>query len=72
VGHVFNLQTETGLYTANGIVVHNCHYTVHRLLWNMAKGLPQPPCRAAQLAYAQQGYAACLAAGTVAHIPNEG
>lgn len=50
----------------------SCHYTVHRLLWNMAKGLPQPPCRAAQLAYAQQGYAACLAAGTVARIPNEG
>ena len=50
----------------------NCHYTIHRLLWNMAKGLPQPPCRAAQLAYAQRGYDACVAAGTVARIPNEG
>lgn len=28
VGHVHNLQTEGGYYTANGIIVHNCRCTV--------------------------------------------
>lgn len=27
-GHVYNLETEHGYYTANGIVVHNCRSTV--------------------------------------------
>lgn len=28
LGHVYNLQTQNGLYTANGIVQHNCRCTV--------------------------------------------
>jgi len=51
----------------------SCHYSVHRLLWHLAKGLPTGPVpRRAQLALARQGYAACVRAGTVAQIPNEG
>lgn len=33
-GHVYNLQTESGWFAANGIITHNCwamHGTVHRL-----------------------------------------
>jgi hypothetical protein len=50
-----------------------CHYSIHRLLWHLAQGQPigfVP--RQAQLALAQRGYTACVAAGTVAQIPNEG
>ena len=51
----------------------SCHYSVHRLLWHLAKGLPTGPVpRRAQLALARRGYAACVAAGTVAQIANEG
>lgn len=62
----------------------SCHYTIHRLLWYMrlrALGqvltpaqeaeLAHPP-RQAQLALAKTGFAACVAAGTVEKIPNEG
>lgn len=27
-GHVFNLETETGFYVANGVIVHNCRCTI--------------------------------------------
>ena len=51
----------------------SCHYSVHRLLWHLAKGLPAGPIpRRAQQALAVRGYQACVAAGTVAQIPNEG
>jgi HNH endonuclease len=51
----------------------SCHYSIHRLMWNMARQLPLGPVpRAAQLAYAQQGYFACVAAGTAGQIPDEG
>ena len=54
-------------------VCDSCHYSIHRLLWHLAKGLPTGPVpRRAQLTFAQRGYAACVAAGTVAQIPNEG
>ena len=54
-------------------VCDSCHYTIHRLLWQLARGLPvQKAPRAAQLAYARRGLAACEAAGTVDKIPNEG
>ena len=34
-GHVYNLQTETGLYVANGIITHNCRCGVtHRVIVN--------------------------------------
>lgn len=82
--HVYNLQTSTGMYAANGIVVHNCHYSIHRLMWIMAQialskpvtdvqraTLTRPP-RQAQYALAARGYDACVAAGTLAQIPNEG
>ena len=50
----------------------SCHYTIHRLLWYMAHNVPLPKVYAKQLALATQGYNACVAAGTVAQIPNEG
>jgi hypothetical protein len=51
----------------------SCHYTVHRLLWHLARNLPMGPVpRRAQLALARTGYAACQAAGTTGQIPNEG
>lgn len=65
-------------------VCDSCHYTIHRLMWVMRLiALSEPvtdtqrayitnPPRAAQLKLAGQGYEACVAAGTVAHIPNEG
>lgn len=65
-------------------VCDSCHYTIHRILWAMAQiGLGKPvtdvqrgyitnPPRQAQLTLAKQGYDACVAAGTVAQIPNEG
>jgi len=66
-------------------VCDSCHYTIHRILWVMARiaqGKPgtsdeqreyitHPP-RRAQLALASIGYERCLAAGTIAQIPNEG
>jgi len=72
-GHVYNLQTAAGIYAANGIVVHNCHYSIHRLLWELAQGLTvEKAPRAATLAYARKGFDACQAAGTTGKIPNEG
>ncbi len=54
-------------------VCDSCHYTIHRLMWNLAQGLSIGTVpRKTQLALAQQGYNKCLAAGTVAKIPNEG
>jgi hypothetical protein len=54
-------------------ICDSCHYTIHRLLWNLAHGLPNLVVpRAAQRRFAQVGFAACQAAGTVALIPNEG
>ncbi len=51
----------------------SCHYSVHRLLWHIAKGLPVGPVpRLSQLALARLGFAACQVAGTVDKIPNEG
>jgi hypothetical protein len=51
----------------------NCHYSVHRLLHQMAAGLPvQRAPRLAILDLAQKGYEACKAAGTLAKVPNEG
>lgn len=65
-------------------VCDSCHYTIHRILWVMAqiaegktvtdvqRGYISNPPRQAQLALAKTGYDACVAAGTVAQIPNEG
>ncbi len=65
-------------------VCDSCHYTIHQILWVMAqislgkpvtdtqRGYITHPPRKAQLALAGQGYDRCLAAGTVAQIPNEG
>jgi HNH endonuclease len=65
-------------------ICDSCHYSIHRLLWYMrllaegtalspaqADAFAHPP-RRAQLAFATIGYQACVAAGTVASIPNEG
>jgi hypothetical protein len=51
----------------------SCHYSTHRLLWNMARAVPVGPVpRKAQLELAERGFKACEAAGTVGKIPNEG
>jgi len=51
----------------------SCHYTVHMLLYALARGVP-PRAKGtrAQRKLAQQGYDACVLAGTVHKIPNEG
>lgn len=70
---MYNLQTSTGTYTASGIVVHNCHYAVHSLMWELAWGItPGPTYTLEQMALARQGYEAAVAAGTVAKMPKEG
>ena len=62
----------------------SCHYSVHRILYALAcKYLGKPlttvqqsyldnPPRKAMLVFAQKGLDACIAAGTVEKIPNEG
>ncbi len=51
----------------------SCHYSVHRLLWQMARGLPvEHAPRVAMLRLATAGYTACMAAGTTGQIPDEG
>ena len=51
----------------------SCHYSVHRLLWQMANSLPvEKAPRQAQLVLAKRGFDACQAAGTLAQIPDEG
>lgn len=40
-GHVYNLQTESGWYSANGIVTHNCRSTISPLARGQA--LPSMP-----------------------------
>src|ERR1700750_2423059 len=62
----------------------SCHYSVHRILYALAckylgktlttaqqSYIDKPP-RLAMLAFAQKGLDACIAAGTVEKIPNEG
>jgi hypothetical protein len=55
------------------VLCDNCHYTVHMLLWAMAKGIP-PRAKGtrAQRKLARAGYDACVLAGTTHKIPNEG
>jgi hypothetical protein len=59
-------------------ICDSCHYTIHRLMWHLAQNQLAPPValgpvpRKAQLALATQGFDKCMAAGTVAQIPNEG
>jgi hypothetical protein len=51
----------------------SCHYSIHRLMFHLARGVDLGPVpRRTQLALARQGYDACVSAGTVAQIPNEG
>ena len=62
----------------------SCHYTIHRLMYVMRlkfdgkqltaeqQGWLDKPPRQAQLAFAVTGYNACVTAGTVDKIPNEG
>ncbi len=65
-------------------VCDSCHYTIHRIMWTMRlialgdpvtavqRGYIAHPPRKAQLKIAAQGYEACVTAGTLAQIPNEG
>ena len=53
----------------------NCHFAVHALLYQMklnGKVTPSPRNNRARVKLAETGYAACVAAGTVDKIPNEG
>jgi len=51
----------------------SCHYSIHRILWTLKQGTPLPKhLNSTQVGYAQAGYSRCVAAGTVAQIPNEG
>jgi hypothetical protein len=75
VWHHVQPQEAGGLTVAANLVelCDSCHYSIHRLMFHLAKGVPLGPVpRQAQLVLAQRGYAACVAAGTVAQIPNEG
>ena len=75
VWHHVQPQEAGGATVAGNLVqlCDSCHYSVHRLLWQLANGLPvQRAPRRAQLALAQRGFAACTAAGTLAQVPDEG
>lgn len=50
----------------------SCHYSIHRLMWNLAHGITNPKVPRKQLTIATDGYNRCVAAGTVDKIPNEG
>lgn len=55
----------------------SCHYSVHVLLWRLARANGDVPGwnrmgTAPQRDYARRGYDAAVAAGTAARIPNEG
>jgi hypothetical protein len=75
VTHHIQPQVTGGLSVpANqAVLCDNCHYTVHMLLWHLAQKI-DPPAKGtrAQRALAQRGYDACVLAGTVHKIPNEG
>jgi hypothetical protein len=67
---------ETGGATVPANLVQlcdSCHYSAHRLMYQLARGLPldKPP-RLVLLALATRGYQACIEAGTTDQIPNEG
>jgi len=75
VWHHIQPHEAGGLTEAENLVqcCDTCHYSIHRLMWQLAQGLAMdPPPRRSILALARQGYAACVAAGTVDRIPNEG
>lgn len=80
VWHHIEPHEAGGLTVASNLaeVCDSCHYSIHRLLWHLARNelagpVPLGPVpRQAQLALAQQGFNKCMAAGTIAQIPNEG
>jgi hypothetical protein len=75
VWHHVQPQEAGGQTIASNLIeiCDSCHYSIHRLMWNMAVNQPNDLIpRRMQLHYATVGYAACVAAGTVAQIPNEG
>jgi hypothetical protein len=69
-------QEAGGPTTADNLiqVCDSCHYTIHRLLWMLAKGQTILPAlkRGKRYTAAMEGYQAAVAAGTVGKIPNEG
>ena len=71
--HVQPLEAGGPNTPANQVALcDSCHYSIHHLMWQMAKGLPLSKARKTQVAIAKTGYDACVAAGTVGQIPNEG
>lgn len=53
-------------------VCDSCHYAVHDLMWWLAQGqAPARPWTGPQMALAEQGYQAAVAAGTAGHMPKE-
>ena len=53
-------------------VCDSCHYSTHRVMYALAKGQPVPKTHRNIIKLARRGYDACVAAGTVDKIPNEG
>lgn len=86
VWHHIQPRETGGLTDAANLVqvCDSCHYSIHRIMWVMAQIAQQKPVTDAQRAVitkpprkthyvlAGKGYEACVAAGTVAQIPNEG
>jgi hypothetical protein len=74
IWHHVQPQEAGGLTEAANLIqlCDSCHYTIHRLMWYMAHSEPLPKVHRNQLMYATKGYAACVAAGTISKIPNEG
>jgi SPP1 gp7 family putative phage head morphogenesis protein len=52
-GHVYNLQTVTGWYVANGIITHNCRCTMVPIV----RGLPSPQWKQGQEWFEEQDQA---------------
>jgi hypothetical protein len=54
------------------MVVHNCHYAVHAVLYALAHNIElEVPPTTGQLQLARQGYDQAQAAGTTGKIPRE-
>ena len=74
VWHHIQPQEAGGATVATNLaqLCDSCHYAIHDVMHALAKELPVPRAHRDQLKLAREGYEACVAAGTVGKIPNEG
>jgi hypothetical protein len=72
--HVQPLEAGGPNIPANQVeICDSCHYSIHRLMWCLAGHEVLPlKFNKAQMKIATTGYDACVAAGTVGQIPDEG